>query len=231
MAIQQLMLAQAASSSGGDPYWANVKSLLNMGGADGSTTFTDSTGLRSWTANGDAQIDTSLGYNAALFDGTGDYIDTAQDSALTLSGDFTIELIIRISSMTLSGLFANGASAFTGNACALILNHATQANKVGFWAQNAIPSAAIVTSNTLSVDTDYHIEIARSGSAIKLFQNGVAASSASVGNTIALSESGLRVGRYWNGGFNGFVRAFRVTVGVCRHTANFTPPTAPFPTS
>lgn len=47
-----------------------------MSGTDESTTFTDNEGSV-WTANGNAQIDTSLGDAYGLFDGTGDYLSTA----------------------------------------------------------------------------------------------------------------------------------------------------------
>ncbi len=52
-----------------------------MNGADGSTTFTDSAtgGSHTWTAYGNAQIDTAqnkFGGASGLFDGSGDYIDT-----------------------------------------------------------------------------------------------------------------------------------------------------------
>jgi len=46
-----------------------------MSGEDGSTIFTDNEG-NTWTANGNAQIDTSLGSAYGLFDGTGDTLST-----------------------------------------------------------------------------------------------------------------------------------------------------------
>ncbi|HWU70588.1 MAG TPA: hypothetical protein VN017_04465, partial [Pseudoxanthomonas sp.] len=60
-----------------------------MGGADASTTFTDDKGL-TWAANGNAQIDTSLGYNTGLFDGAGDYLTTAATVNL-LATPFCVE--------------------------------------------------------------------------------------------------------------------------------------------
>lgn len=223
----------AGNSGGGptDPYFANVVSLLNFGGADGSTTFTDAKG-RIWTPHGAAEIDTSLGYNAGLFPGgTNDYIETPEDAALTMAGDFTIDFILRISSMTLGGIMANSATSFGFGDWAIVLNHAVNPNKLSFFARD-VSAGAIVASNALSVDTDYHIEISRGGGNYRIFQGGTLANSAGASApSIQLSRLGLRIGRYWNGASPVRIIASRITAGVCRHTSNFTPPTAPFPTA
>ena len=232
-AVALLRAGAGAGGGGTDPYLANVVSLLNMGGADGSTTFTDNTG-KIWTPNGNAQIDTSLGFNAGLFDGSGDYISTPSDSSLSLDADYTIEFILRINSLSISGIFDNGASSFSGAATAVIVNHATQANKLSFWCRNIGTTGAILSTNTLSTGVDYHIAFVRSGVSSKTWQDGVsvgATATETTAATVPLSTSGLRVGKYWGGDFNGWIRAFRVTKGVARYTSAFTPPSAPFPTT
>src|SRR5690606_29617491 len=74
------------------------KVLLHFEGSDGSATFTDSNiggAAKTWTANGNAQIDTAqskFGAASGLFDGTGDYITTPDHNDFTLgSSDFTID--------------------------------------------------------------------------------------------------------------------------------------------
>ena len=71
--------------------------LLHFDGADGSTTFTDSSLTpKTRTANGDAQIDTAdskFSGASGLFDGTDDYITTPDSADFVLgSEDFTIDL-------------------------------------------------------------------------------------------------------------------------------------------
>ena len=62
--------------------------LLHMDGADTSTTFTDESG-KTWTANGNAQIDTAqsvFGGASGLFDGTGDYLSASDHADWQLDG-------------------------------------------------------------------------------------------------------------------------------------------------
>ena len=79
-----------------DPYWNNVSLLLQFDGTNGSTTFTDSSGLnQTVTPNGGASISTAQSKFGAsgYFDGVDNYLSVPHSTALNLSsGDFTIEL-------------------------------------------------------------------------------------------------------------------------------------------
>ena len=58
---------------------ANLKTLVHFNGADAATTFPDFTGRHTWSANGNAQLDTAqkkYGASALLLDGTGDFISS-----------------------------------------------------------------------------------------------------------------------------------------------------------
>jgi len=82
---------------GNDAY---TVSLLQFDGSDGSTTFTDGAtgGTHTWSASGNAQIDTAQ-YKfgqSGLFDGAGDKIVSDYSSDWNLgSGDFTIDGFVR----------------------------------------------------------------------------------------------------------------------------------------
>ena len=86
-----------------------TKVLLHMNGTDASTTFTDESG-KTWTANGNAQIDTAsykFATGSGLFDGGGDYIDTPDNADFNFgSGDFTIDLQMRRNSSGVITKFA-----------------------------------------------------------------------------------------------------------------------------
>jgi hypothetical protein len=84
-----------------DPYASNVSLHLKMDGANGSTTFTDSSpNALTVTAVGNAQISTTQSkYNgtSAYFDGTGDYLNLATSTAFGFgTGDYTAECWINI---------------------------------------------------------------------------------------------------------------------------------------
>ena len=72
--------------------------LLHFNGADASTTFIDESG-KTWTASGNAQIDTAqskFGGASGLFDGTGDSITTPDHADFDVgSGDFTVDFWMR----------------------------------------------------------------------------------------------------------------------------------------
>ena len=67
---------------------AYTKSLLHFDGTDASTTFTDESG-KTWTAHGNAQIDTAqsvFGGASGYFDGSGDYITTPDRADFDFDG-------------------------------------------------------------------------------------------------------------------------------------------------
>src|SRR5688572_4523977 len=99
MPIKALRLRNPGGSGAPtDPDYASVFSLLNAVGADGSTSIIDEKSLI-WTPSGDAQIDTSLGYNSILFDGN-DLISTPHASGWNLAIIWTVELWIYANSVT-----------------------------------------------------------------------------------------------------------------------------------
>lgn len=90
-------------------------------------------------------------------------------------------------------------------------------------------TVAITANGALSANTWQHIAVAKSGSSTRLFVNGTQVGSTYTDNE-TYSSPRWEIGRV-SGAFpiNGYLDEFRVTKGVARYTANFTPPTAPFP--
>lgn len=201
-----------------DPSFSSVQLLLHMDGANGSTSFTDNSAAgTAITANGNAQISTAqskFGGAAGLFDGTGDFLSFSGISVGS-STNCTIECwFYRIGGEALIG--DPGASNFQLLA---VLNGLLYA----FWNGNEVEGGT-VTNNTW-----HHAAITRSSGTIRLFLNGTQVAS-SAGNTQSFSVT--RVARaVFRQDFNGYIDDVRITVGVARYTANFTPPTAAFPNS
>lgn len=244
-APQQAMMMAAAAAASGDPYWANVVALLNMGGADGSTTFTDSTGLRTWTAGGGAQIDTSLGYNTAQFDGTGDYVTTpyVQADFDWWTGDYTIEAWVRMTTSWAAWGWLSGTPAripaFIGNA-----NLTTSTDYWSFGPCNNLSGQCkmklyyfngsaqeIVGTATLSASPALtHIAMTKSGSNVYFAVGGTVENAGTiVGTPQSSTGQPLTLGQNNSRSITGNVKALRIT-RAARYTANFTPPDAPFAT-
>ena len=196
---------------------ASYRSRLQFGGADGSTTFTDDTG-KTWTVGGNAQIDTSLGDQRALFDGGGDYITTPHHSDLVFSADFKIAFGLRYNSksgyQTImgKGYTPQAASSWllqTGNGDGLLNFYYLSAGSGGV---NLVASETGVTVNN---GQDYAIEIARVGTAITIKRDGVTrgagtSSFAYVSNSALVIGGGSNTGfnNYW---FNGWIKDFSIT--------------------
>lgn len=210
------MIAPSIQTTLTDPNFSSVGLLLHMDGANNSTTFTDSSSVaRSITANGNAKISTDqskFGSASAFLDGSGDFLSFS-DITVSSSADCTLECwFYRIGGQALIG------NPGTGNYQLLaVLNGMMYA----YW------NGSEVEGGTVSDNTWHHAAVTRSSGTIRLFLNGTQVAS-SAGNTQAFSIT--RIGRSsFRQDFNGYIDDVRITVGVARYTANFTPPAAPFP--
>jgi hypothetical protein len=214
-----------------------VKLMLHCNGADASTSFPDdSPSGHTVTAQNSAQVDTAqskFGGAAALFvDTTSDYLEVADSDDWYLStDDFTIDFWLRLAATgqahglvqqfvdddnrwaLLYSSFSNGLLLYAKSGGSLILN------VLGTW----YPSA----------DTWYHVEIGRSGTAFKWFVDGTALSISGTPDADAIPQlaAALQIGRYDSTSsyyLDGWIDELRVSKGICRHTSNFTPPSAEY---
>jgi phage-related protein len=204
-----------------DPSFSSVSLLLHMDGSNGSTTFTDSSSnTLTVTANGNAQISATqskFGGASGSFDGTGDYLSLTMSGGLG-SGDFTIEFWYYKTAD--SGFLFNSRTSGTG-ADGVDIRHDLQLTTAGVFIFGGV---------TVSTNAWHHVAFVRSGSTITRYIDGSADGTAT--NTTNYNGSALRIGgsEHGNIGYlNGYMDDFRITVGVARYTANFTPPTAAFP--
>lgn len=226
----------AGGGSGINPDFANVSSLLHFDGTDGSTTFTDVTG-KTWTANGNAQIDTAakqFGTGAGIFDGSGDWIQTGSDAGFGFeSGAFTIE-----------GWFMRTGGATT-NPCMVDTRTGSNAG-VGIYASTSIYSGLSYANNggtiagsgtAFTVDVFEHWAVVREtdGFTVRGYVNGVQVFTVSDSRTLA-SASTCFVGDNYvapSQPMLGSMDDLRITKGECLYPGGttFTPPTAAFPDS
>jgi hypothetical protein len=149
-----------------------TKVLLHMNGTDQSTTFTDQVG-KTWTAYGNAQIDTGkskFGGASGMFDGTGDYISTPNSADFDFgTGDFTIDFwMYRNGTFALLFIFDLAQHA-GGNGLAIGMG--TNGNKIrAVWND----TEKILTAGIVADLTWTHIAIVRYGNTVKVYLNGIA---------------------------------------------------------
>ena len=213
-----------------DPNFAFNSLLLHGNGTNGSTVITDSSGSpKTVTAVGNAQISTAQSkfggsslYQAAAH--TDLFNFTNFGSNLEFPGDYTIEGWVYYTAL-------GGDSSFF-----VISNPAPNA----YFAFNIdssnfnlyFNSAGLVVlgPHGMSLNTWHHVAMCRTGSSVKVFTDGIQrGADITSATTHGYTTFGLsRIG----GGAAGsarYIDEFRITKGVARYTANFTPPTAPFP--
>jgi hypothetical protein len=91
----------------------------------------------------------------------------------------------------------------------------------------------IADSVAATAGTWFHVALARASGQTRLFKDGTQVGSTySDSSNYSNAEMRLfaRTDTFNSGAhLNGYIDEFRITKGVARYTANFTPPTAPFP--
>ena len=181
---------------------------------------------------GNAQISTSVkkyGTGSLAFDGTGDWLLGPNTTVQQLAaGDFTIEGWVYLNAIGVAyGIVSKGAAA-TGWSVNI-----TSGNKLQF----SYTAANLTGATSLAASTWYYVTVVRSGSAsgnVKIYLNGTLdATSATAVTDNFTQTSSLYVGASRTGttALNGYIDDLRITKGVARYTANFTPPTQPLPIS
>lgn len=234
--IQQVLAATKASAGGGDPNFANVASLLHFDGADASTTFTDQIGI-TWTAVGNAQLDTAqskFGTASLLLDGTGDYASAPNSPAWDIgSNNYTAECFIRPATVaSLRMVVARRELSSDARGWFMYIGADGSINFAGYSLPNVVCIALSSAASVVAVNTWAHVAIVRNAGVWDLYYEGNSVASDTESAVIGANARPLLIGRQASNtsrDFNGHIDEFRITDGVARYTANFTPPTVAFP--
>ena len=217
-------LMNFVSATGNDSY---TKLLLHNDGADASIS-------HSVTANGNAQIDTAqskFGGASGLFDGTGDYLSAPDSEDWNFgSGDWTVDAWVYLNS-------------YPANPNTIYSQLTDADNYIGLWASSSITGRAEILLKstgqttidlTASVATGlsawHHLAFVKNSNTYSIYLDGVSVGSitqafthANFTGTAIIGEMGTYT--YY---MNGQIDELRVSKGIARWTANFTPPTAAY---
>lgn len=229
---------QRVSGGSSDPHWGNVAMLLHFDGPNGSTTFTDSSSShKSVVASGSAQISTArskFGGASGLFGGG--YLSTPSHASLypALADDFTVECWAYITAYGATVMRVAGFASYAGGNETWSLNVESD-GRLGFTIYDSSWRSGSTSAGSVPLNEWVHLCGVKSGDSVLAFVNGAKGANVGtlVGNPIApASPLGIgRFGDYAGQYFIGSIDEFRITKGVARYTADFTPPAASFPNS
>ncbi|MFH1742142.1 MAG: LamG domain-containing protein [bacterium] len=216
--------------------------LLHMDGADGSTSFTDSSSNgHNVAVSSDAQIDTAesvFGGASGLFNQTDDCLVLANsDDWKFQDDDFTVDCWVNIETIGQEHTIWN----FTNDdGYGMDLKVRGADNKVYCFLSSNGTTWDIAglndlhSSTVLSTDQWYHVAVVRDGVTARLFLNGIEEDTHSVGtSSIYIWSASAYIGARFKTGsiqdeMDGHLDEFRVSTGTARWTSNFTPPTQPY---
>jgi len=225
----------------GDRYRNNVVLHLPMTGANNSTTFTDvSPSPKTITRSGDTKISTAQsrwGQGSGLFDGTGDYLSVADHADWSFSNNpFTVEFWIYQTETpggtAYWGIVGQGVNTASNHSFLIYYNASLQiictvSNGTG------LLYSGVVTAGNNSLNAWHHCAVSVVPAEGKVYGafNGVISVGSHSAFTVPNCSLALEIGRYTSGHYlkNAYLQDLRITKGVARYTADFTPPSGPLP--
>jgi len=185
---------------------------------------------------GDASVSTSVvkyGDSSMAFDGNQDHLRSPFSELYEFgSGNLTWEMWINTTNSTqYSTLFSKSPVSFaTGNWTILMNNASATAGDIAVYVADFSTSAPLLSSTAVNVRDGnwHHIAVVRNNSSWVLYVNGVSRSTQTWSGTIANRVALITIGsdEFYGRHYLGYISDLRITKGVARYTANFTPPTA-----
>jgi hypothetical protein len=171
--------------------------------------------------------------SSIYFDGNGDNISISEiDSFKMRTGDFTIEGWTYIESDTDSVSYIASKYFSSGDTDGWRITLFTNGGNFPGRFVVYIAGNAIIAPSTYDVNHSEwtHFALTREGTTLKLFTNGILTQSVTNSTDLIANTQPILLGVNGSNGnyLKGYLEDFRVTKGLARYTANFTPPTASF---
>jgi len=203
---------------------SNTSLLLNMTNAG----IFDNAQMNDLETVGNAQVSTSVvkyGTGSMAFDGSGDYLVGRTTDLLSFNtGDFTVEMWVYPNSVAGNIVLIDTRSSGTDSGWAFYIN---SSSKLALFTSNA---DRITAGSALSASTWTHVVLARSGSTLAIYMNGVQSATATYSTTMTCPGRISIASGFDNAApLNGYLDDLRITKGVARYISTFTPPPARMP--
>ena len=217
------------NSGSGDIYFNSCSLLLHFDSLNSSGSFIDNSSNNfAITSSGNVSVNSYIykfGGASGLFDGTADYLTTTSNSSFGFgTGDYTIEAWVYPTSIR------NGENL-------IYATDVTGGTTFGFNQTQVYIGARAVAYDlqvtyTVVANVWTHLTATRQGGTVRIFANGNLISSGTV--TRSCPQGPGAIGDYpslTGNGVTGYIDEVRITKGVARYTASFTPSSFAFPNS
>ena len=180
---------------------------------------------------GNAQIDTTVvkyGTGATQFDGAGDRLIVPSNPVFDFSGNFTIEMWINFTNVTSTweAIISRAYGIFGGWRL-----YKNDGNNQLLW-YSMTTQVVSTTGSTLANNTWSHVAVVRNSGTVTIYIDGINRGSAANATNYTPGNYALEIGQgvvTSSYPFEGYIDDLRITKGVARYTANFTPRSRAFP--
>ena len=231
--------SKTIATTGDDPNWAGVTALFRGNGEDLSTVLTETSTKYPWEySTATVRLSTAVKKygTGSIYFGAGGNNSSIRPPANASSAypgfgtaDFTVEMWF-YSTVAASYFLLDWRPFGTNGVYPTLWVNASQ--KLAFYTSTA---DRITSTTSVAINTWHHAAVSRVGGVTKLFLNGVQeGGNYTDANNYLTAAVSSQVPTFGNTNVNiqgqwlGYLDEIRVTHGVGRYTANFTPPTGEF---
>ena len=225
-------------STVGDLYFPQTELLLPFNGANGATTTSDlSNSNHTVTFVGNAEISTAqskFGGSSLSLDGSS-YLSIPTSSSWTVgSSDYSADMWIKTTDGVADLVSAFKQAAPNNGWLFGIGFHTVTDGKLAFY--NASSSYELFGGTAFVNDGEWHhVAFTKSGATLRLFVDGVLDATGTITITSSNSGEAILIGMDNNASpsrhYSGYLDELRISQGIARWTAAFTPPTSAHLTS
>lgn len=222
---------RAFPDNGIDPYFSSVYALLHFDGANGATTTTDVKGNTVTVGTPGCQISTTQ----FKYGGSSMSFTKVANAKVSLplpaigTQDFTIEFWVRFNTVAGAGgadsLFDSRPLSQNGPYPDILYQG------TGGWTY-FVGGTAVISGGSAVANTWYHVAVSRVSGTTRMFVNGAQVGSNQAGLTDYNVATTVNMGASMNNGqgnLDGYLEDVRITIGVGRYSAAFTPWPVAFP--
>ena len=223
-----------------------TKLLIHSDTTNGSTTVIDSAagaGPHTLTAINGAQHSTDRAKFGAtslrMQSGDTEYIASPDSADWSFgSGDFAIDCWVNFNTLVSGNIIASHFHGGSGQNETWFFSQDDTTDELTFnYTTDGQTNIVVGRSWTPSLNTWYHVAVARDGANLRIFADGIQLGTTyNIGSAVLFnSNSDFRLGAieinssiWTNDILDGYIDEFRLSVGTPRYTGNFTPPSAPY---